>query len=230
MNPGGGPDRDDTGLPPVYVEIPDDARELDRDVQAYRREMRAQRRRSRSLRVHGVFGRDGMVMPLLLCCLVFALITGTLLTLFTSTSIDQGPLSAAARHGQPASPPRSAAAPGSLAGASVSVGGHRLVVDTLGPAILLVAPAGCRCDATISQLASLASRAGEHLYLVAAPGARTGHPGQGIQPVADVSGALTGAGYPHDGLTAITVTSSRVVSYQQRVRPGPDLQLLIKHA
>ena len=46
MNPGSDPDRDDFGLPPVDIVIPDDARELDRDVQAYQRELRALRRRA----------------------------------------------------------------------------------------------------------------------------------------------------------------------------------------
>ena len=89
MNPGGEPERDDTGLPPVDIEIPDDARELDRDVQAYYRELRAERRRQRRHRFHGVLARDGIVLPLLACCLILALITGTLLTVFTATS-DQG--------------------------------------------------------------------------------------------------------------------------------------------
>ena len=35
-----GPGRDDGSLPPVNIVIPDDARELDRDVLAYRRELR----------------------------------------------------------------------------------------------------------------------------------------------------------------------------------------------
>ena len=86
MNSGGEPERDDTGLPPVDIEIPDDARDLDRDVQAYYRELRAQRRRQRRLRLHGTLARDGIVLPLLACCLVLALITGTLLTIFTATS------------------------------------------------------------------------------------------------------------------------------------------------
>jgi hypothetical protein len=220
VNPGGGPDRDDTGLPPVDVEIPDDARELDRDVQAYHRELRAQRRRSRSLRLHGVLGRDGMVMPLLICCLVFALITGTLLTLFTSTSIDQRP------------PPPGAAptAPGQLASARVRVAGHDRAVNTLGPAILLVPPPGCRCAGTISQLAGLAARVGEPVYLVVAPGTQPGRLGPGIRSAGDVSGVLTGSGYRHAGLTAILVTASRAVSYQQRLRPGPDLQDLVDRA
>ncbi len=93
MNPGGEPERDDTGLPPVDIEIPDDARELDRDVQAYYRERRAERRLQRRTRLHGSLARDGIVLPLLACCLILALITGTLLTVFTATS-DQGLLGA----------------------------------------------------------------------------------------------------------------------------------------
>jgi hypothetical protein len=224
VNPGGGPDRDDTGLPPVDVEIPDDARELDRDVQAYNRERRAERRRSRSLRLHGVLGRDGMVMPLLICCLIFALITGTLLTLFTSTPIDQGATSGS----KPASP---AATPApELAGAQVSVTGHDRAVSTLGPAILLVEPSGCHCSPTISQLARRAGQADEAVYLVAAPGTRPGRLGPGLQSASDVSGVLTGHSYPHAGLTAIAVNPSRGVSYQQRLQPGSDLQDLIDQA
>jgi hypothetical protein len=90
VNSGGEPERDDTGLPPVDIEVPDDARELDRDVQAYYREQRAERRRLRHRRLHSRIARDGIVLPLLACCLVLALITGTLLTVFTATS-DQNP-------------------------------------------------------------------------------------------------------------------------------------------
>ncbi|HUA40449.1 MAG TPA: hypothetical protein VMA32_02710 [Streptosporangiaceae bacterium] len=86
MSSGGEPERDDTGLPPVDIEIPDDARELDRDMQAYYRELRADRRRERRRRLHGGLARDGVVLPLLACCLILALITGTLLTVFTATS------------------------------------------------------------------------------------------------------------------------------------------------
>ena len=88
MNLGGDPERDDFGLPPVDIEIPDDARELDRDVQAYHRELRAQRRRLRARRLHGPLTRDGMVLPLLAGCLVLALISGTLLTLFSAGQAD----------------------------------------------------------------------------------------------------------------------------------------------
>lgn len=86
VNPGGEPERDDTGLPPVDIEIPDDARELDRDVQAYYRELRAERRAQRRRGLGKALARDGIVLPLLACCLILALVTGTLLTVFTATS------------------------------------------------------------------------------------------------------------------------------------------------
>jgi hypothetical protein len=96
VNSGGEPERDDTGLPPVDIEIPDDARELDRDVQAYYREQRAERRQRRHHRLHSRIARDGIVLPLVACCLVLALITGTLLTVFTATS-DQVPTKGTSR-------------------------------------------------------------------------------------------------------------------------------------
>jgi hypothetical protein len=93
VNPGGEPERDDTGLPPVDIEIPDDARELDRDVQAYHRELRADRRRQRGRRLGWPrLARDGIILPLLACCMILALITGTLLTVFTATSDRNVPL------------------------------------------------------------------------------------------------------------------------------------------
>jgi hypothetical protein len=116
VNPGGEPERDDTGLPPVDLEVPDDARDLDRDVQAYYREQRAWRRQQRGRRLRGSLARDGILLPLLACCLILALITGTLLTVFTATSdqILPGPAG-----GKAAARP-SAASSGAASGAATS--------------------------------------------------------------------------------------------------------------
>src|SRR5580698_10338607 len=84
VNLGGEPDRDDFGLPPVDIVVPDDARELDRDVQAYRRELRALRRQMRIGRLQGPLTRDGLVLPLLAGCLAIVLISGVLLTVFSA--------------------------------------------------------------------------------------------------------------------------------------------------
>lgn len=231
MNPGGGPDRDDTGLPPVDIEIPDDARELDRDVQAYRREQRARRRRLRSGRLHGRLSRDGMVMPLLICCLIFALITGTLLTFFTSTSI--APAGLAGSGTKPGGGPGGVAAtpgPAQLASAPVLVAGHPHAVSALGPAILLVAPPDCGCASTMAEIGNLAQEAHDNVYVVSAGPAGAGSAssvGPAVKPATDVSRVLTGSSYPHAGLTAILVTPERAVFYEQQLQGNSDLQALV---
>lgn len=246
MNPGSGPERDDTGLPPVDIEIPDDARELDRDVLAYRREQRAKRRQLRSMRVHGKLSRDSMVMPLLICCLIFALISGTLLTLFTATSIDQSslPRSGAGSGAGSAKPttqagrsqanPAMTPAPPLLATASVDVAGTARTVSSLRSAILLVLPAGgCRCGATISQLAGLAQARRVRTYVVATlsdvPQSErlARQAGHGVQTVTDTSGVLDSSHYPHSGLTAILVSRAGDVSYAQQLGASSSLPALV---
>jgi hypothetical protein len=196
VNPGGEPERDDTGLPPVDIEIPDDARDLDRDVQAYYREQRARRRQQRGLRLRGSLARDGIVLPLLACCLILALITGTLLTVFTATSdqILPGPAggkaaarpsaasSAPASHAAstaapsvPASAPASGApqtaAPevvqGALPHATIAVDGQSpLLVRDLSRAALVLIPANCDCTATVSWLIHVVTGAHARPYLI----------------------------------------------------------------
>ena len=196
MNSGGEPERDDTGLPPVDIEIPDDARELDRDVQAYYREQRAERRRLRHHRLHSKVSRNGIVLPLLACCLILALITGTLLTVFTATS-DQNPTtpppakgasrppvshSPAASRGpstSPASSPAAALNPSVQTGPPLPAG--TLVLEatslqvplralTLRETMLVLVPPACRCGATVSWLAGIAARhATVQTYLVGTP-------------------------------------------------------------
>jgi hypothetical protein len=228
VSPGSEPERDDTGLPPVDVEVPDDARELDRDVQAYHREQRARRRNQRSRRMHGLLSRDSMVVPLLICCLVFALISGTLLTLFTATTIDQGLPGSGAVSG-PLAAPVGTQAP-SLAADTVTVQGvaHRL--SSLGPAVLLVVPAKCSCAGSVEQIAELAQ--GQHVadYLLytgpaqARAGRLAAEVRHGIIPAQDVTGRLEKGA----GLTAFIVTAEGSVSYFQRLDVTQHLGELLK--
>jgi hypothetical protein len=112
VNPGGaGWDE-----PPLDIQIPDDARELDRDVLAYHRELRARRRRSRLRRLASPFAAQGTVMPLLASILAVCLVAGAMLSVATfspSTAPGTRP-STAASSSQPApqrsTPPGSAAA------------------------------------------------------------------------------------------------------------------------
>ena len=147
MNIGGDPGRDDYGLPPVDIEIPDDARELDRDVQAYHRELRALRWRRRTRRLVVPLSRDGMVLPLLAGCLALTLLAGTLLTVFSGEPDDRrrrGPV-------RPPAPRRDR--PGRRHG--------RQPLSTPAPAsVLALVPPGCRCAPTCASSRPRRTRAG----------------------------------------------------------------------
>jgi hypothetical protein len=134
VNPGGsGWDE-----PPLDIQVPDDARELDRDVLAYHRELRARRRRRRLGRLSSPFSGPGTVLPLLASILAVCLVAGAMLSVATfspatSNQTRNHPSAAAAsgvRTGSPrstaatsppaSSPPANSAAPSS-AGASRTV-------------------------------------------------------------------------------------------------------------
>lgn len=82
MNQGGEPGHDDDGLPRADLEIPDDARELYRDVQAYHRELRAQRRHARSLQWRAPFRRTGFTVSVIIGVLIAAMLCGMVLSIF----------------------------------------------------------------------------------------------------------------------------------------------------
>ena len=88
MNPGGGSGWDE---PPLDIQIPDDARELDRDVLAYHRELRAQRRRNRLRRLTSPFAGPGTVMPLLASILAVCLVAGAMLSVATFSPASTAP-------------------------------------------------------------------------------------------------------------------------------------------
>lgn len=66
--------------PPLDVQIPDDARELERDILAYRREVRAARRRRRLRRI---LPAQAGIMPLIASILAVCLVAGMMLSVFT---------------------------------------------------------------------------------------------------------------------------------------------------
>ena len=80
MNPGGGAGWDDS---PLDIQVPDDARELERDVIAYHRELRAKRRRNRLRRLSAPLRGSGTIMPLLASILAVCLVAGAMLSVAT---------------------------------------------------------------------------------------------------------------------------------------------------
>jgi hypothetical protein len=171
VNAGGDPGRDDYGLPPVDIEVPDDARELARDVQAYHRELRAHRRRHLAKRLYGPLAKDGMVLPLLAGCLALTLLAATLLTVFTArqAAIILRPPRPGTGHGAGASRPGA-----DLLNATVFAAGQPETLGSLPGTVLVLAlvPPQCRCLPDLRQLIVLAPPAS--LYLVGVRGAQVG--------------------------------------------------------
>ena len=253
MNPGGEPERDDTGLPPVDIEIPDDARELDRDVQAYFREQRAERRRQRRRRLHGGLTRDGVILPLLACCLILALITGTLLTVFTATS-DQnlGTLPPGGANPNKSSPPpttspsasSSASAPAGAAGPSLPrtkaqlsnaylmLNDRPVPLPTLFGIMLVLIPRHCHCTTALSRLAAIGVSTHEGAILVGTQAtineARRYQAGLQPRVAKNVGVALDAQGtlqkaVPAKGLTAVVISGSPAASGFQRLAYASDV-------
>jgi len=225
VNVGGEPDRDDFGLPPVDIEVPDDARDLDRDVQAYRRELRAARRRRRLRRLYTPLTRDGLVLPLLAGCLVMVIISGVLLTVFSSgqsgadrpaASVTPRP-SAAVSASNPAfvNPPSPADSssphPRRVTDVSVVVAGRPVALYTLLPAVLALTPAHCQCTAALRQLRRQAGAAGFRVYVIGDKSDIKGvtlqaiAAGQAPGGIADDSANVLGKALRPSGLTAAFV-------------------------
>ena len=167
MNAGGDAGRDDYGLPPVDIEVPDDARELVRDVQAYHREQRAQRRRHLARRFYGPLTRDGMVLPLLAGCLALTLLAATLLTVFTAR---QAAISLRPPRPGPAarsSLPEAAA----LLNATVFAAGVPETLSSLPGPVLVLALIPPRCNRCLPDLRQLTVQAAPaNVYLVGVRG------------------------------------------------------------
>jgi hypothetical protein len=235
---GGEPERDDYGLPPVDIEIPDDARELDRDVQAYHRELRALRRQRLLRRLGGPIARDGMVLPLLASCLALTLLAGTLLTMFTTrradTPVTQSqtpttPQSASPSVGQPGAP---------LPASTVQLDGKAFALTRVHTAVLALVPAGCHCAAAARQVSQQATAADVAVYLIAVGRSLSEVKAMALKPsktatilvASDTHGALAGAYHP-SGLTVVLVDQVGSVRSVQKnlgspVQLGDSLRML----
>jgi len=222
------PGRDDGNLPPLNVVIPDDARELDRDVLAYRRELRARRRRQRLAWLIRPFSRPGSggpaaIVPLIAACLALSLVGGALLSVVT-----MGPASA------PTLPPSSAATTVSASPTTLPAkstlelpGGRAVPVGRLGPAAIALVPSHCNCGSALGHLAEQAKAANVGLYFVgtgqeslAQVSALVTLDGDGeAQPMTDL-GDLLGNAYRPAGLTVLFIYKNGAAAIARQLPSG----------
>jgi hypothetical protein len=160
------PGRDDGSLPPVNIVVPDDARDLERDVLAYRRELRARRRRERLMwllrpfRAPG-FSRGAAVIPLIAVCLAITLVGGALLSVVTMR-----PAAAPTLGGPQAGRPVVEMA--ALPSGDVQLDGKPVAVRSLVTSVIALVPAGCDCGVGLRRLADQAAQANVRLYFAGA--------------------------------------------------------------
>jgi hypothetical protein len=227
----GGSPGDENGLPPVDIQVPDDARELDRDVHAYHRELRAERRRRRWQRLAAPFTRHGMIVPLLAAAMALSLLAGTLLTVTSSGQQDQTGPSRAPRSLAPQSTEPAGQAGGLLPAATVLVSGKQTPLRDLTTSVLTVVPSGCGCVTALRQLTQQAAATQVKVYFVGTHSAvkqltglatQVGH--GAIQVVDDTGNVIAGTYHPA-GLTAILVHSDAATAPVQRdLAQGMQLQ------
>src|SRR5688572_22514761 len=145
MPPGAGSDDE---LPPLDVEVPDDARELDADLEALRRERRTEARRARASRVfrtrrYQQFGVSGPAV------VVALLVVGIIATVFAVL----GPT----RSGRLGPEPLATEDPDLVAPATlVTSRGRRVVVSDLRPAVVALLPPNCDCASALRDVADQA--------------------------------------------------------------------------
>lgn len=155
----GYPSRFDSSDDLLHVVVPDDLRELDAEVAAYRRELelaRRQRRRQQLLRrLTPGWARGGLPSPLFTTVLLLVATTALLLSVFapvTQQSQHQLQVSSLAHPRQ---------APGTVGGLMPDVqlvsGGREIGTRVIRPAIFVLLPAGCKCNSLISQVVSQAN-------------------------------------------------------------------------
>lgn len=219
----------DAGLSGVPIVVPDDARELDRDLEALRREERWRRRNATFGRwgrlngpgPSGVPGRLHQVSALLVATLVGLGLVLTVVVMLTPREV--------ARH-EPHPQPLALAAPtvaagsagGLLPDATVAVAlataavaqPQRVNVRDLRPALVGIVATRCACDSAVRAVAEIAQSSGLQLQLVGAPEdaaelGRLAHGYANVHAYLDDTGALLRA-YRPVGLSVVPIHADGV--------------------
>jgi hypothetical protein len=210
------PGRDDGNPPPVNIVIPNDARELDRDVLAYHREQRVRRRRQRLLRLFSPlrrreFGGQAAILPLIATCVALSMLAAAMLSVVAIS-----PASAPTLTGP-------SAGLTSLPAGTVQLDGRTEPVRSLASSALALVPARCDCGQDLSRLAGQATAAHVGLYFVAAGAAisqladLTARFGGGTAKAVYDPGGVLAAAYHPVGLTVLLVHSDATAEVRRNL-------------
>ena len=221
------PGRDDGKPPPVNIVIPDDARELDRDVLAYHREQRARRRRQRLVRLLGPLrgresGGQAAILPLAATCVALSMLAAAMLSVVALSPASAPTVPAPPSSVGPLVPPRPAALT-SLPAGTVQLDGRAEPVRSLTSSALALVPAGCDCGQDLNRLAGQAAAAHVGLYFVGAgaaipqlAGLIARYGGGTARAVYDTGDVLTAAYHP-DSLTVLLVYSDATADVRRNL-------------
>jgi hypothetical protein len=231
------PERDDGSLPPVNIVIPDDARELDRDVLAYRRELRAQRRRQRLLRMLRPFNRSGLggptaIVPLIALCLALALVGGALLSVVTMNPADAPTVTSTPTSG-PSGQPSGPSGLTTLPTGNVRIAGNTEPVRSLVSSVLALVPAGCDCGQQLGRLAGQTVAADVPLYFVGTGATsqqlavETTQDGDHHAVAADDADGVLANTYRPEGLTVLLVYSDARAEVDRNLARAFQLEPLL---
>ena len=223
-----GPGRDDGSLPPVNIVIPDDARDLDRDVLAYRRELRAMRRRQRIMRLSGPLRRRGLsgqaaILPLIATCVALSMLAGAMLSVMTISPAKAPTVS------NPQAAASTPPGPTELPAGNVRIDSEVVPARNLVSSALALIPAGCDCGPALRRLADQATEAQVSLYFVASGSAMpqladvTAQYGEGAALAVYDTGNLLGAAYRPAGLTVLLVYSDATALVRTNLPAGFQL-------
>jgi len=230
------PGRDDGNLPPVNVVIPDDARELDRDVLAYRRELRARRRRQRLMRLSRPFrlpefGGHAAIIPLIATCLAISLVGGALLSVVTMSPASAPTLSAPRTSSQPSGSPGDLT---ELPAGTVQVNGRTVPVRSLVTSAIALVPANCDCGAELGRLGGQAVAAHVSLYFAGAGQvipqlpALVNRYGDGAAVAAADNDDVLTAAYRPAGLTVLLVFKDATAEVLRTLPANSQLALALR--
>ncbi len=228
------------GAPGDPTGVPDDARELARDTEAWRRERRWRRPRrmaERLLPPGRRRGRNVAVAAVAACLAAIGMIATMIAAFSTRSPTHPVPAVALPLASTTAAP---ASVGGLLPAATLQTPDGAVDARLLRPGVVALLPAGCHCATALRQLERTASVEGLTVFLVGTAGQRATlddlarQAGTAdVKPVVDTEGRLGTAFGPADptGLTVVPVHADGVVAavvrgYAERTLLGPVLATL----